>query len=123
MNYDAGAMTLAESAYEYKTDVTLVFGNKRKEREYLLRTTLHTQGQWKTRNPKIGLSPLEDLPDKTIKEAAIVDREVWVYHINATLFQDLVAAVKLACAFYRVNAATIMQNTYAKTSTWRMSNH
>lgn len=89
-----GVTTLGESQYRFKTDVNLIFGKQRKDRQFVLRTTLHSLSVWKTRNPGVEMSPFKIKNLQVEKEAAIVDREVWVYGVNGTIPQDLVAAVK-----------------------------
>jgi hypothetical protein len=78
-----GATSLGESQHRFKTDVNLIFGNQRRERQYVLRTTLHSLSVWRTRNPGVGLSPFKIKNLQMIKEAAIVDREVWVSMLTA----------------------------------------
>jgi hypothetical protein len=109
-----GATSLGESQHRFKTDVNLIFGNQRRERQYVLRTTLHSLSVWRTRNPGVGLSPFKIKNLQMIKEAAIVDREVWVFNVNGTVPQDIIAAVKVACSYYNVSPSTIFSDIYAK---------
>lgn len=109
-----GATTLGESQYRFKTDVHLIFGKQRKDRQFVLRTTLHSLSVWKTRNPGVEMSPFKIKNLQVEKEAAIVDREVWVYGVNGTIPQDLVAAVKVASYYYSVHPSVILSDIYAK---------
>lgn len=79
-----GATSLGESQHRFKTDVNLSFGNQHRDRKYVLRTTLHSLSVWKTRNPGVGLSPFKIKNLHMIKEAAIVDHEVWVFNVNGS---------------------------------------
>lgn len=109
-----GAMSLGESQHKFKTDVGLVFGKQRKDRQYVLRTTLHPLGVWKTRNPGVSGSPFKIKNMSIQKDAAIIDKEVWVFNVNGTLAQDIVISVKMASQFYNVSPATIFSEVYAK---------
>ncbi|MDZ7923381.1 MAG: hypothetical protein U5M23_04840 [Marinagarivorans sp.] len=109
-----GAMSLGESQHEFKTDVGLIFGNQRKNRHYVLRTTLHSLAVWKTRNSGVSCSPFKFKNVNMQKDAAIIDKEVWVFNVNGTIAQDIVASVKIASLFYNVSASTIFSDVYAK---------
>jgi hypothetical protein len=109
-----GAMSLGESQHRFKTDVGLIFGNQRKERQYVLRTTLHSLSVWKTRNPNVSTYPFKLKSMSIQKEAAIIDREVWVFNIDGTVAQDIVASVKLASQYYNVSPTVIFSEIYAK---------
>jgi len=109
-----GAMSLGESQHKFKTDVGLIFGKQRKERQYVLRTTLHSLSVWKTRNPGIGTSPFKLRNMNVQKDAAVIDKEVWVFSINGTIAQDIAASVKVASQYYNVSPAVILSDIYAK---------
>ena len=114
MMSQGGATTLAEGQYEFKTDVNLIFGNQRVERAHVLRTTLHSLSVWKTRNPGVGLSPFKDHVASVTKEASLIDREMWVFGVNATQAQDIAAAIKIAASYYDVRPAVLLTDIYAK---------
>lgn len=114
MESRAAATTLAEGQYEFKTDVNLIFGNERLQRTYVLRTTMHSLSVWKTRNPSIGLSPFKDRSAAVTKEASVIEGEVWVFGINATVSQDIVAAVKLASLYFNIKPSAILNDIYTK---------
>lgn len=109
-----GATTLGEGQYEFKTDVNLIFGNQRVGRTHVLRTSAYSMSVWKTRNPGVGLSPFKDRTSSVTKEASIIDKEVWVFGINATSAQDIVNAVKLASRYYNTKPSDILNDIYAK---------
>lgn len=48
------------------------------------------------------------------KEASIIDKEVWVYGVNATSAQDIASAVKLASRYYNTQSSDILSDIYAK---------
>ncbi|EIK45736.1 hypothetical protein O59_001375 [Cellvibrio sp. BR] len=114
MTNQSGATTLGEGQYEFKTDVNLIFGNQRVERSHVLRTSAYSISIWKTRNPGIGLSPFKDRTSSVTKEASIIDKEIWVFGINATSSQDIVNAVKLASRYYNTKPSDILSDIYAK---------
>lgn len=110
----SGATTLGEGQYEFKTDVNLIFGNQRVGRTHVLRTSAYSLPVWKTRNPSVGLSPFKDRTATVTKDASIIDKEVWVFGINATSAQDIVSAVKLASRYYDIKPSVILNDVYAK---------
>jgi hypothetical protein len=114
MTIQNGATTLAEEKYEYKTDVNLIFGNKRVERTDVLRTTLHSLPVWKTRNPNVGLSPFKDRTSTVTKDASVIDGEMWVFGVNATQAQDIAAAIKIASNYYNIKPSVLLADIYAK---------
>ncbi len=114
MKEQYGAMSLAESQLRFKIDVSLIFGNQRKERKYVLRTTLHSLAVWKTRNPGVSTSPFKLKNMNIQKDAAIIEKEVWVFGINGTIAQDIAASVKVASQYYNVFPATLLSDIYAK---------
>lgn len=114
MTPQSGATTLGEGQYEFKTDVNLIFGNQRVDRTQVLRTSAYSLSVWKTRNPSVGLSPFKDRTSSVTKEASIIDKEVWVFGVNATSAQDIVNAVKLASRYYDIKPSAILNDIYAK---------
>jgi len=114
MNQHNGATSLAEGQYEFKTDVNLIFGKQCLEKTHVLRTTLYSLPVWKTRNPGLGLSPFKDRATGVTKDASIIDGEVWIFGINASLAQGIVAAVKIASRYYNVKPSVLLSDIYAK---------
>jgi len=110
---NSGATSLAEGKYIYKTDVNLVLGNERAVRAYVLRATLETLPEWKNHNVGVGLAPYDECRT-VMKKAAVIDNEMWVYHINATLVQDIVGAVKIASHYFKVDPAVFLHDIYIK---------
>lgn len=109
-----GAMSLGESQHRFKTDVGLIFGKQRKERSCVLRTTFHSLAVWKIRNPGVGVSPFKLKKLSPQKEAAIIDKEVWVFDVDGTSAQDFVVSVKMASQYYNVSPRVIFSDIYAK---------
>ncbi|WKT61216.1 hypothetical protein Q2E61_03220 [Microbulbifer thermotolerans] len=105
---------MGESQHRFKTDVNFIFGKQSVERHYILRATMHSLSVWKTRNSGIPMSPFKIKNLHVEKDAAIVDREVWVFNINGTQPQDLVTAVKVASSYYQVSPSIIFSDIYAK---------
>ncbi len=62
----------------------------------------------------LGLSPFKDRTASVTKEASIIDKEVWVFGVNATSVQDIVNAVKLASRYYDIKPSAILNDIYAK---------
>lgn len=109
-----GALTIAEGDLKYKTDVSLAFGGTSVERRHILRTSLDTLGVWKAKYVKTNISPFDARLKTVFKEAAIIDQEVWVFGIDSTKSQDIVAAVGIACKWYKVTPDQILGDTYIK---------
>ncbi len=114
MNVASGATTIAEGKYEFKTDVELIFGNERKVRSYVLRTSLEGLSVWKARNAGVTISPFEDRVATITKKAALIEGEVWVYGVNSAVPQDIVAAVKIAAGYFKVKPDVLLKDIYIK---------
>lgn len=109
-----GAMTIAEGDVKYKVDVSLAFGGNCIEKRYVLRTSLDQLSVWKTKYVKTNMSPFQAKLKTTLKEAAIIDKEVWVFGIDSTKAQDIVAAIQIAAGWYKVGADKILSDVYVK---------
>jgi len=109
-----GAMTLAEGsqAEKYKTDATLIL-NGTEERQYTLRTAFDSLSVWKAKYA-VGMSPFYPSLKTTIKEAALVDNDIWVFGVDGTNPQHIIEAVNIATTFYQVTAREILSNIYIK---------
>jgi len=114
MKISKGAMTIAEGLYSHKTDVDVIFGDDKKVRNYVLRTSLNNLSRWKSLHTKIMTSTFEKVIKTGIKQAAIIDNEVWVFEIDSTKSEDIVAAVKIAMNYYKVKPQEIISNVYVK---------
>ncbi|MBU6954616.1 hypothetical protein [Hahella sp. HN01] len=108
-----GAMSIAEGRYEYKVDVSLILNNGKRKKDFILRTCLDSYSLWKAKYAKSG-SPFQTFIKGTLKEAAIIDNEVWVFGVDATKANDIVIAVKTAMNYFRVSAESIIQDIYVK---------
>lgn len=109
-----GALTIAEGDNKYKVDVSLAFGGNRVEKSYVLRTSLDQIGVWKAKYVKTNISPFDAKLKSVTKEAAIIDKEVWVFGIDSTKAQDIVSAVEIATRWYKVSADKILSDVYVK---------
>src|SRR6187431_1447348 len=99
-----GALTIAEGDSQYKVDVSLAFGGNRVEKRFVLRTSLDQLSVWKTKYVKTNMSPFDAKLKTIVKEAAIIDKEVWVFGVDSTKAQDILAALEIATRWYKVSA-------------------
>lgn len=109
-----GAMTIAEGsqAAKYKTDATLIL-NGNEERKYILRTAFDSLSVWKTKYAQ-GVSPFYPRLKASIKEAALIEDEIWVFGVDGTNMQHIIDAVMIATQFYQVGPRDILSNVYIK---------
>lgn len=109
-----GAMTIAEGsqADKFKTDATLIL-NGAQERQHVLRTAFDSLAVWKTKYA-VNVSPFYPRLKTSIKEAALIDHEIWVFGVNGTNTQHLIEAVTVASQFYMINPRDILSNIYIK---------
>jgi hypothetical protein len=109
-----GAMTLAEGSQkkDYRTDATMVL-NGNTERGYVLRTAYDPLPVWKAKYGK-GISPFYPRLKTGIKEAALIDDEIWVFGIDGTNVNDLISAVTIGTEFYKVSPQYILESIYIK---------
>ncbi len=105
-----GAMTIAEGsqAAKYKTDATLIL-NGSEERKYILRTSFDSLSVWKTKYAQ-GVSPFYPRLKASIKEAALIEDEIWVFGVDGTSMQHIIDAVMVATQFYQVGPRDILSN-------------
>ncbi|MGL6160200.1 hypothetical protein [Microbulbifer sp.] len=108
-----GAMTFAEGLYDYKVDVDLIFNNEKDKKDFVLRTCLDQYSVWKAKYAK-GASPFKAFIKGTMREAAIIDREVWVFGVDATNPHDIVAAVNIGTDYFKVRPDDIIGDVYVK---------
>lgn len=109
-----GAMTLAEGSQDrrYKTDATLIL-NGIEERRYILRTAYDCLSVWKSKYA-VNVSPFYPKLRTSLKEAALIDNEIWVFGVDGTNPQNIIDSVNIAVQFYRVKAHEILSNIYIK---------
>ncbi|WP_183459134.1 hypothetical protein [Microbulbifer rhizosphaerae] len=108
-----GAMTFAEGLYDYKVDVDIIFNNGKDKKDFVLRTCLDQYSVWKARYAK-GASPFKAFIKGPMREAAIIDREIWVFGIDATNSHDIVAAVNIGTDYFKVRPDDIIGDVYVK---------
>jgi hypothetical protein len=109
-----GALTIAEGDVQYKTDVSLAFGGSRIEKRFVLRTSLDSLSVWKAKYVTTNMSPFDAKLKTIVKEAAIIDKEVWVFGIDSTKPTDIVAAIEIAKRWYKVGADKLISDVYVK---------
>lgn len=117
-----GALTIAEGDNQYKVDVSLAFGGNRIEKRFVLRTSLDQLSVWKAKYVKTNISPFDAKLKTIVKEAAIIDKEVWVFGIDSTKPQDIVAALEIATRWYKVSADKILSDVYVKNLNTELEN-
>lgn len=113
MSESQGAMSIAEGNYDYRVDVNLVLDGGKKIKKYILRTTLDGVGVWKAKYSK-NASPFTEVIDGVSKYAAVVDKEVWVFDIDATNSSDVFTAVSIAKQYFNVSAKELIGDVYVK---------
>jgi len=116
MNEKKGAMSIAEGMHAYKTDVELILSDERKTRNYVLRTSLDSLPAWKVKHEDANMAVFMRQIERTAKEkqVSIIDGEVWVFEIDSTKAEDIVASVKIAMNYFNTNASEILSNVYVK---------
>ncbi len=113
MTNSKGAMTLAEGRYDYRVDVSLILNNGKDKKSFVLRTCLESYSSWKAKYCK-GCSPFESFNKGSVKMSAIVDNEVWVFGVDSTVSNDIVAAVQTGMNHFKVKAQDILGDVYVK---------
>lgn len=111
MSKGKGAVTFAERKHEYKTNVDIILGNELKLRSYVLRTTLEDIGHWKAMHAGVEMSKRER---RLKKESAVIDGEMWVFSVDGTKSEDIVASVKIAMEYFNVSASEFITSAYTK---------
>jgi hypothetical protein len=86
-----------------------------KIKKYVLRTTLDTINVWKAKYSK-NSSPFTDIINGVSKYAAIVDKEVWMFDIDATNSGDIFTAVTIAKNYFKISAKELIGEVYVKIS-------
>lgn len=109
-----GALSLAECRPEFKVDCTLILNNGRDKKDFILRTALDSVAVWKSKNAETPISPFQGKVNLTLKDAAIIEGDVWVFGIDAIKPQDVFAAVKIGMDHYRAKATDIIGDVYVK---------
>lgn len=110
----SGATALAEGHPRFKVDVNLVFGNEKQARDCVLRTTLDRLEVWKAKYADVSISPREVSINDQVKDAAVIDGELWVFGIDATRSQDIVTAIRIAKKHFNVRAIDLFGDVYIK---------
>lgn len=114
MDSSKGALTVAEGDVKYKTDVSLAFGGSRIDKQFVLRTSLDQLSVWKSKYVKANISPFSAQLKTVVKEAAIIDKEVWVFGVDSAKAQDIATAVSIACKWYKVTPEKFFTDVYVK---------
>lgn len=109
-----GAMTLAEGSQhkDYKTDATLIL-NGFDARGYILRTAYDPLSVWKAKYAK-NVAPFYPRLKTGVKEAALIDDDIWVFGIDGNRSKDIIDAVTIATTYYKVPAKYFLNSIYIK---------
>lgn len=107
------AFTSAEGSPSYKTDVAVVFRSERDKKDFVLRTSLDEIGVWKTKHG-VAMSGFKAKAIAPNKWAAVIDKEYWVFGVDCTKAEDIVAAVKIGMKAYKVAASDLLSSIYIK---------
>lgn len=113
MDNRKGAVTLAEGHPDYRTHANIAFGNVFLKKDYILRTTLDDMTVWKTKH-RVNMAGFKDKTVSPQKWAARIEKDYWVFGVDATKPQDIVAAVKIGVISYGVRAADLLSDIYVK---------
>ncbi len=113
MMSNKGALSLAECRLDYKVDCSLTLNNGRMKKDFVLRTSLDQLSAWKAKHA-VSVSAFEGEVGNVTKDAAIIDGEVWVFGINASIANDIFSAVKIGMNHYKVKANDIIGDVYVK---------
>lgn len=113
MSERKSAMTLAEGDPQFKVDAGLVFKNNKVKNAFVLRTSFDSLGLWKAKY-NFPASPFKSKQKEVTKQSAIIDNEVWVFDINGTIVNDIVAAVRIGMHCYNVSAEELLSDIYVK---------
>lgn len=108
-----GAMTFAEGRYDYKVSADIVFNNGINKKDFVLRTCYENHSVWKTKY-SANESPFKSFIKGAMREASIIDREMWVFGIDATNSHDIVAAVNIFTNVFEVRPEAIIGDIYVK---------
>lgn len=109
-----GALSLAECLPAYKVDCTLILNNGRDKKDFVLRTAFDSIGVWKSKNAEVPISAFQGKVNLTIKDAAIIEGDAWVFGVDATKPQDIFAAIKIGMDHYKTKASDIIGDVYVK---------
>ncbi len=110
----SGATALAEGHPRFKVDVNLIFGSNKQARATVLRTTLDRIEVWKAKYSDISISAREVSINNQVKDAAMIDGELWVFGVDAARAQDIVTAIQIAQSHFKVNASDLLGDVYIK---------
>lgn len=109
-----GAMTIAEGDQRFKVDASLIFGGNTRINRYVLRTSYDSLSVWKSKYVKTATSPFQEIVRTVIKDAAVIDGEIWVFDIDATNSDDIAVAVNIAARFYNIKPEDLIREIYVK---------
>jgi len=108
-----GALTVAEGHPAFITDADIIFNNGRDKKDFVLRTTRDDIGIWKTKHG-VSMSPFKTSNGGSQKWVARIDKDYWVFGIDATKADDIFAAVKIGMNCYDARASDLIKDVYVK---------
>ena len=121
MDNKKGALALAECRPDYTVDCSLMLYNERSKKDFVVRSTLDSLGVWKAKH-NVNLSPFTDSVGAITKEAALIDKDLWVFGIDATKANDIFTSVKIGMKYYKANAKDIIGDVYVKNLNTELEN-
>lgn len=113
MNKSKGALTIAEGHPDFLTDADIIFNNGRDKKDFVLRTTLDDIEVWKVKH-KISISPFKAGSTAPQKWVARIEKDYWVFGIDARKSDDIFAAVKIGMTCYNAKASDLIREIYVK---------
>ena len=108
-----GALTFAEGRVDFRTDVSIVLNNGVRKKDFVVRTCLQTLPEWKSRYSNGGY-PFKERIDGITKDAFAIDKEIWIFDIDATEAKDIFTAVTIGMKYFMVEAEDIIGDVYVK---------
>lgn len=108
-----GALTIAEGHPDFVTDADIMFNNGRDKKDFVLRTTRDEIGVWKSKHG-VSIAGFKSKGVAPQKWAARIEKDYWVFGIDATKSDDIFAAVKIGMACYNAKASDLISDIYVK---------
>lgn len=108
-----GALTLAEGNPAFRADADIIFNNGKDKKDFVLRTTFDDIGVWKAKHG-VSISPFKAGNVGAQKWIALIEKDYWVFGIDATNANDIFTAVKIGMSFYKAKASDLLSDIYIK---------
>jgi hypothetical protein len=108
-----GALTLAEGNPAFVADADIIFNNGKDKKEFVLRTTFDDIDVWKAKHG-VSISPFRAGNVGAQKWVARIEKDYWVFGVNATNANDIFTAVKIGMTYYKAKASDLISDIYVK---------